>query len=148
MTTMTTPTSGSRDPALPGRQDGDVRGGPKVILRLEGALVLAVASFIYDQIGSGWALFAILFLVPDVSMLGYLLGRRIGAAIYNSCHNYILPTALGSYGYFAANHIAISVALIWIAHIGFDRLVGYGLKYGSAFRHTHLGLGPNHPFQP
>ncbi len=123
------------------RNEGDVRGWPKVILQLEAAIVLATAVFIYRQTGSGWLLFAILFLAPDLTMLGYLWNRRTGAAVYNAGHSYALPAALGALGYFAGEPLAISLALIWIAHIGFDRMIGYGLKYATAFQHTHLGLG-------
>lgn len=72
-------------------------------------------------------------------MLGYLAGRKAGAAIYNVGHIYLLPMALAGIGLLADMPIAISIGLIWIAHIGFDRLVGYGLKYDDAFKHTHLG---------
>jgi Domain of unknown function (DUF4260) len=148
--TITTPLTSKAerrqpDSPLPTRIDGDVRGTPRVILRLEAAIILVAALVAYAQVGSGWILFAVLFLIPDLSMLGYLLGRRIGAAVYNVGHSYILPAALGSYGYLAADRLAVSVALIWIAHIGFDRLIGYGLKYATAFHHTHLGLGQKKP---
>ncbi|WP_304177987.1 DUF4260 domain-containing protein [Phenylobacterium aquaticum] len=118
---------------------GQAVGGPKAILRLEGGVVLAVAAAAYSQAGSGWMLFALLFLVPDVSMLGYLAGRRIGAVGYNLGHSYLGPAALGAYGLWSATPLAVSVALIWVAHIGFDRMLGYGLKYATGFKHTHLG---------
>jgi hypothetical protein len=117
---------------------GVVVGAPKAILRLEGALVLAAASIAYAEIGRGWVMFALLFLVPDISMLGYLGGRRLGAAVYNVGHTYILPAALGAYGLFQSQPLALAVALIWMGHIGFDRLLGFGLKYETAFGHTHL----------
>ncbi len=128
-----------RQRATPLQKGGYVQGGPKLILRLEGALVLAAASAAYTHVGSGWMLFAVLFLVPDLSMLGYLIGRRVGAVVYNLGHSYILPAALGAWGVVDGQALAMSVALIWIAHIGFDRLAGYGLKYAAAFQHTHLG---------
>ena len=127
------------------QEGGDVRGAPNLILRVEAAIILLAATIIYSQIGIGWILFVVLFLVPDLTMLGYLVNRRMGAAVYNAGHTYILPAALGSYGYLSGGHIAISVALIWIAHIGFDRVLGYGLKYTTAFHHTHLGLGSRTP---
>ena len=122
------------------RTDGFVSGAPGVILRLEGAAVLAAAALAYAQVGQGWKVFAILFLVPDLSMLGYLFGPRVGAAAYNTAHSYILPAALGASGALLHQPYAIAGALIWIAHVGFDRLLGYGLKYSTAFGHTHLGL--------
>ena len=119
---------------------GFVTAAPKAILRLEGATVLAAALAAYAQVGTGWALFALLFLVPDVSMLGYLLGRRIGAAAYNLGHSYVLPLILAASSYLPAQHHLLALALIWVAHIGLDRLLGYGLKYATAFGHTHLGM--------
>jgi hypothetical protein len=117
---------------------GVVAGSAKAILRLEGAVVLAAASIAYAEIGRGWVMFALLFFVPDISMLGYLGGRKLGAAVYNVGHTYILPAALAAYGLFQSQPLALAVALIWIGHIGFDRLLGFGLKYETAFGHTHL----------
>jgi hypothetical protein len=120
--------------------EGVVTGAPKAILRLEGAAALAAASALYSQVGTGWLLFALLFLVPDVSMLGYLAGRRIGAVSYNLGHSYILPVTLGAVGFLLSHHSLVALSLIWVAHIGFDRMLGYGLKYATAFGHTHLGV--------
>ena len=118
---------------------GTVQGLPKLLLRLEGAVVLAAAAYAYGEIGSGWMLFAILFLVPDVSMLGYLIDTRVGALVYNLGHTYLLPAILGLVGLLTSLPILVSIALIWIAHDGFDRAVGDGFKYPTAFKHTHLG---------
>jgi hypothetical protein len=118
---------------------GQTVGGPKAILRLEGGVVLAVAAAAYAQTDAGWLLFALLFLVPDVSMLGYLAGRRIGAVAYNLGHSYLGPAALAAYGLWSGAPLMVSIALIWVAHIGFDRLMGYGLKYAGGFKSTHLG---------
>lgn len=83
-------------------------------------------------------MFAILFLVPDVSIAGYAAGPRTGAATYNLVHTYVTPATMASVGLAAGHPWVISVALILFAHIGFDRLLGYGLKYPSAFKDTHL----------
>jgi hypothetical protein len=127
--------------AAPGAM-GVVAGSARAILRLEGAVVLAAASIAYAEIGRGWVLFALLFLVPDISMLGYLGGRKLGAAVYNVGHTYVLPAALAAYGLLQSQPLALAVALIWIGHIGFDRLLGFGLKYETAFGHTHLSEAP------
>lgn len=119
---------------------GAVVGGPRLLLRLEGLIVLSLAAAVYAQLGMGWTLFAILFLAPDLSMLGYVFGPRVGAGFYNAGHSYVLPAMLGATGYAAGAPLLGSIASIWVAHIGFDRLVGYGLKYADAFKHTHLGL--------
>ena len=117
---------------------GIVTGSPKIILQLEAAGVLVAAVIAYAWNGRGWLMFALLFLAPDISMLGYLGGRKLGAGIYNFAHTYILPAALAAYGLYLSQPLALNIALIWIAHIGFDRLLGFGLKYQTAFRHTHL----------
>jgi Domain of unknown function (DUF4260) len=119
---------------------GAVFGAPRTILRLEAAAVLAFAITAYAFTGASWWLFAALFLVPDLSMLGYLSGPRIGAAMYNAGHSYIGPAMIGAIGYWGNTPIPIALALIWIAHIGFDRSIGYGLKYATAFKHTHFGI--------
>ena len=83
-------------------------------------------------------MFALLLLAPDVAMGGYLAGPSIGAAAYNAFHSYPLPAALGLAGFLAGEQLAVSVALVWFAHIGMDRLMGYGLKYPTGFKNTHL----------
>jgi hypothetical protein len=117
---------------------GVVTGIPRILLRLEGGVVLAAATFAYAWAGGGWAMFAVLFLVPDIFMLGYFRGLTTGAAVYNAGHTHIAPAALAAYGLFQAQPLALDIALIWIAHIGFDRLLGFGLKYPTAFGHSHL----------
>ncbi len=112
---------------------------PKVLLHLEGLLVLGVACLGYGAWGDAWWKFAILFLAPDLAMLGYLFGPKVGAAAYNAAHTYVVVAALWLAGFLAHAPGVISLCLIWLAHIGFDRLLGYGLKYPSAFKDTHLG---------
>jgi hypothetical protein len=101
--------------------------------------VLIGSVLLYRDLARGWLLFALLFLIPDVSMLGYMAGHRAGARVYNLFHTYTAPLLLAFYGYWLLNAIALSVALIWTAHIGFDRLLGYGLKLPSGFKDAHLG---------
>lgn len=118
---------------------GAVSGTPLVLLRLEGAAVLVAATFAYAALGGRWAWFAGLFLVPDLSMLGYLGGRRLGAACYNAGHSILGPAALAALGVAASMPLLLAGACIWTAHIGFDRLLGFGLKYATSFGDTHLG---------
>jgi hypothetical protein len=118
---------------------GAVSRAPAVILRLEGLGVLAAAVWAYAELVGDWRLFAVLFLVPDLSMLGYLAGRKVGAAAYNAGHSYLGPLALAAAGWTSGKPLLWSIALIWAAHIGFDRLLGYGLKYSTGFGDTHLG---------
>jgi Domain of unknown function (DUF4260) len=112
---------------------------PTVVLRLEGAALLAVAVFLYARYGDGWVLFALLILAPDLSLLGYTAGPVVGAAAYDTLHTTVLPLALGVVGIVSGSEVVLSVALVWLAHIGMDRGLGYGLKLTSGFRDTHLG---------
>lgn len=108
--------------------------------RLEGLALLVVAVLAYRQVEQGWLLFAVLFLTPDLSFFGYLAGPRIGGLIYNLAHSLIGPLLLAGVGLISANSLETGIALIWLAHIGFDRTLGYGLKSPEAFEITHLGL--------
>lgn len=130
---MTTPTPSIRT------MDTPVTGGPRLILRLEGAAVLFAAVVVYRAAGGSWWLFAALLLVPDLSLLAYTAGPRPGAAAYNAVHTYLGPALLALLGYLGAIPAPWSVCLIWVAHIGMDRMFGIGLKFNSAFRDTHLG---------
>lgn len=115
---------------------------PSTVLRVEGGAVLAVALGGYVAVGGPLWLLAVLALAPDLSMVGYLAGPRLGSRSYNVAHTYTLPLALGGVGVWADVRLALLVALVWIGHIGADRLVGYGLKFESGFRDTHLSTQP------
>src|SRR5579884_2793282 len=116
--------------------------GPLVFLHVEGGLALAVALILYPRTGGNWLLFALLLLAPDLSALGYLAGPRLGAVCYNLAHTYLAPAILGAVGLLTGQSLAVALALIWCAHIGMDRLLGFGLKYPDAFQHTHLTPTP------
>jgi hypothetical protein len=118
---------------------GETHSQPRLILRLEGAALLAAAVAAYAVLGESWWLFALLFLAPDLSMLGYLAGPRIGAVCYNLGHTTLIGGTIAAAGFLAEMPIVNAIGLVWLAHIGFDRLLGYGLKYPDAFSHTHLG---------
>jgi len=119
--------------------DGHVAGATRALLRLEGLALLAAASTFYAQGGGDWKLFAMLFLAPDLSLVAYAFGPRFGALAYNAAHSTIGALALLAAGKIADAPLAAPLALIWLAHIGFDRALGYGLKYTRGFRETHLG---------
>jgi hypothetical protein len=116
-----------------------VTGTPRTWLRLEGGAVFVASLVAYHwQLGSWW-LFVVAFLAPDLSMLGYLAGPSLGARAYNIVHIYVGPLFLVTYGVAIGRSDVVPWALIWFAHIGLDRLLGYGLKYDAAFGETHLG---------
>jgi hypothetical protein len=114
---------------------------PDVLLRLEALLLLSasVAGYRVMLHGSGW-LFALLFLAPDLSLSGYAAKQhmRFAAAVYNTAHNYILPALLGAAAWHWASPEAGQIAGIWIAHIAFDRVLGFGLKFPESFKPTHI----------
>ena len=116
-----------------------VAGVPRMLLRAEGAALFVAAVTLYARSGASWWLFAMLFLAPDISFIAYFGGARSGAIGYNALHTLIGPLVLALTGLLLPASVPVSLALIWIAHIGFDRLLGYGLKYGAGFGYTHLG---------
>ena len=111
---------------------------PRWLLHLEGAslFVLTVAAYYANEYH--WWLFAGLFLLPDVFMLGYLIDVKWGSAIYNLAHTLAGPIVLLLVAVSRMNSTLFPYALIWLAHIGFDRMLGFGLKYPTNFRDTHL----------
>jgi hypothetical protein len=111
---------------------------PARLLRLEGLAVAVGALVLYFDAGYGWLVLLLLILAPDLSALGYLAGPRVGALTYDLAHTYAGPVALGVVGVLAGAGTATQLALVWLAHIGVDRFVGYGLKYPTGFRDTHL----------
>lgn len=118
---------------------GRLRTEPVLLLRLEGAAAALAALGLFTVTGADWRLAVICFLLPDLAMLGYLFGSRIGAVSYNAAHTYLGPAALGMIGWAAAASPAVALAAIWTMHIGVDRMLGYGLKSPAGFRSTHLG---------
>ncbi|HLJ83585.1 MAG TPA: DUF4260 domain-containing protein [Candidatus Eremiobacteraceae bacterium] len=116
-----------------------VSGSPKYLLRAEGLVALGLILVLYWHGGFSWLLFAVLFLAPDISMLGYLKSPSIGALSYNAVHSYVGPVLLALVGVADDIRMCLTISLIWTAHIAFDRMLGYGLKYPTAFSDTHLG---------
>jgi Domain of unknown function (DUF4260) len=118
---------------------GNVTGGVRTLLRLEGLTLLAGMTLLYAVWGGSWWVYALLFLVPDLSFAAYLAGPKVGAIGYNAAHSYLAPMTLMVLGFGFASPLTLSIAMIWLAHIGFDRALGYGLKYAAGFGFTHLG---------
>jgi len=130
---------------------GAATGGVRALLRLEGGALLALAIAAYARNGAGWLPFAVLFFAPDLALLGYLAGPRVGALLYNAAHSTIGPLAVigigvvatsgavGGFDAFGAQSVTLAAGLVWLAHVGFDRLLGFGLKYDGGFARTHLG---------
>ena len=126
------------DPAR-GVTDGTVTGTPRRWLRLEAVTLVAGALIAYSTTDQPWWLIPLILLVPDVVMVGYLGGTRLGAVTYNLAHSTPLPAAVIALEWFQHEPLVLAFGLVWLAHIGMDRALGYGLKYNDHFQHTHLG---------
>jgi hypothetical protein len=114
-------------------------------LRAEGAATFAagLAGFLF--LGLPWWAFLLLLIVPDVSMVGYLRGRRVGAIVYNLVHDLATGVAVAGLGLAIGSVPLAAAGAILVAHSGMDRMAGYGLKFPDAFRNTHLGrIGRGH----
>jgi hypothetical protein len=120
------------------RHAGAVEGMPRLLLRIEGAALALAAVFMFHRLGGNWWWFA-LILVPDIGLAAYLIGTRPGAIAYNALHITPVPLVLVGLGFLLPSFDLIQIALVWAAHIGIDRALGLGLKYGAGFGFTHLG---------
>ena len=117
-----------------------VAGLPLRILRSEGLVLFAAALATYvSALDQPLWLVPVLLFAPDLFMVGYARSTRTGAAFYNAAHSYPAPALLGAIAVASSSHVWQAVALVWFAHIGMDRALGYGLKYDSSFQLTHLG---------
>jgi hypothetical protein len=113
---------------------------PTFVQRAEALALLVAAVLAFDAAGWSWWWFAALLLAADVSLVGYLAGPKVGAAVDNSGHSLIGPAALLAWSFAGGPAAALAWGAIWLAHIGMDRALGYGLKHADGFHHTHLGL--------
>ena len=111
------------------------------ILRLEGLSYLILACALYHYLNFSWVQFALCFFVPDIAILVYVFANsRAGMVAYNLTHSNIGASIAGLLGILLHQPLLMQASLIWLAHIGFDRALGYGLKYPLGFRVTHLGV--------
>jgi hypothetical protein len=127
---------------MPVQSEGVVVGGPRGWLGLEALVLLVGALIAYGVVGEKWWLVPAGLLLPDLAMSGYFAGTRIGAHVYNLAHATPFPAVLLGIGYARSNDVVMAIALIWLAHIGLDRTLGFGLKYNDRFTHTHLSDRP------
>ena len=123
----------------PGPLSSGVFTRPEILLRIEGAFDLALSLIFFEAIQGNWLLFILLLLVPDLAMLGYLGGARMGTVCYNLAQTLAGPFLIVAYAYLMKSLWLLPYALIWTAHIGLDRMLGFGLKYPTRFGDTHLG---------
>jgi Domain of unknown function (DUF4260) len=118
---------------------GFAEGAPRRWLRLEGFALLTGSLIAFAYTMQSWWLLLLLMLAPDAFALGYVRGSRVGARLYNLAHVTLIPAVLIGLGEWLHRPPVLALGLIWLAHVGVDRLLGYGLKYDDSFQHTHLG---------
>jgi Domain of unknown function (DUF4260) len=111
---------------------------PKLLLHLEGAFVFLTACILYAHFHFSWWVFALFILAPDVSMLAYLVNKRAGTLCYNLFHTYSITLLVFLVLLCLGKTEDDWIVLIWVAHIGIDRLLGYGIKYETGFKDTHF----------
>lgn len=116
-----------------------VVGKPKFFLQLEGVVLFVASLILFASTHQPWWWVPTLLFLPDIFMIGYARSAKFGAFTYNIGHTYLLPAMVTIYGLHGNRPLVLGVGLIWLAHIGMDRLFGYGLKYDDNFKHTHLG---------
>ena len=119
---------------------GTVTGRPRLLLRAEGAVLLAASLLAFGTTSQPWWLVPLVLFLPDLLMVGYARSTRLGALTYNLAHSYPAPALVGALGLWQGSGLVTALAVIWFAHIGMDRALGYGLKHDDGFAHTHLGV--------
>lgn len=111
---------------------------PRIFLHLEGLALFTASLVLYANQQFSWGTFALFLLAPDLVMIIYALNNRWGQIAYNFAHTTIFPLALAIFSILNTNSLGLQISLIWLAHIGIDRTVGYGFKYPGQFKETHF----------
>lgn len=111
----------------------------KNAIRLEELALTIFAFFLFKETGYAWWWFPVWFFAPDLSMLGYLVNRKVGAITYNLLHHRAIAIAFYLFGWVSISPLFAAIGMVLLGHASFDRIFGYGLKYFSGFHDTHLG---------
>jgi hypothetical protein len=115
----------------------------KQLIKLEELFMFALSIFFFAKLDYAWWWYPLFIFAPDLSMLGYLGGARLGALTYNFVHHKALGIAIFLVGTIFANQPVQLTGLILFGHSSMDRVLGYGLKYQDSFQHTHLSTIDN-----
>ena len=103
-------------------------------------LALCIAGLYFQPVHLAWWCWPLVFLAPDISMLGYFVSPAVGAFTYNLFHHKAVATVVMAAGFFMHLPVVLFIGLVLYAHSAYDRILGYGLKYTDSFNHTHLGM--------
>lgn len=114
----------------------------KNILKLEEAAMFALSIFALSLIETSfsWWVYPLLYLAPDISMVGYWSDNKTGAWLYNIAHSKTLAIIVVTAGLLMGNDIVLISGIILFGHSSMDRMFGFGLKLKEGFKHTHLGV--------
>ncbi|MFC3749788.1 DUF4260 domain-containing protein [Paenibacillus sp. GCM10012306] len=110
----------------------------KTLIRIEGLVVLVLGIYLYFSNGYNWAAFLLLLMLPDLSMIGYVVSNKTGVYTYNFAHTFVTPLLLLLLGLVFSVDFLMMIGFIWMVHIGMDRMMGFGLKYETDFKDTHI----------
>mgnify|MGYP000492365352 CR=1 FL=1 len=108
-------------------------------LKIEELLMFVLGIYLFSNLDFSWWWFLALIFAPDIGMLGYLVNSKVGAIIYNIFHHKGIAIIIFLIGVYLNNQILQLAGIILFTHASLDRILGYGLKYFDAFKHTHLG---------
>lgn len=111
----------------------------KTLLKIEETAEFALSIFLFSKLPFAWWLYPALFLLPDLSMIGYLVNDKVGALTYNFFHHKALAVLIGVAGLYLNNDYLMLAGILLFGHSSMDRMMGYGLKYAKGFKYTHLG---------
>ncbi len=111
----------------------------KTLIKVEEAAQFALSIFLFTQLPFAWWVYPALLLVPDVSMIGYVMNPKIGAFFYNLFHHKAVAIVIGLLGFYLGNDFILLAGIILFGHSAMDRMFGYGLKFNTGFGDTHLG---------
>lgn len=112
------------------------------ILKLEelAELAICLVALYYQPLAFRWWTWSVLFLLPDIGMMGYLINTSVGAVSYNLFHHKLIAIVILGAGWYMNAPVLTLSGLLLYGHSSFDRVMGYGLKYFDSFKHTHLGM--------
>ncbi|MDG3582666.1 DUF4260 domain-containing protein [Galbibacter pacificus] len=111
----------------------------KYSLKLEELAMFLLGIFMFSKLSLSWWFFIGLFFVPDIGMFGYIVNQKTGAFTYNLFHHKGIALVLYFVGIWQQSEWLQFIGIILFAHVSFDRMLGYGLKYKDNFNNTHLG---------
>lgn len=114
----------------------------KKILQIEELAMTIITLYLitYLNVSLQWWVYILIFFLPDIGIAGYAMGNKAGAVLYNILHHKGVAIIITGAGLLYSNHFIILAGLILFSHASFDRIFGYGLKYFTGFKYTHLGI--------